>query len=102
MSVKCLCDCCGKEIDKDDFMVLSLLPYRSIRGLPFDKSLVSLTSNQELCDSCAAEFCEHYKMMQAKAHGVKFKRVCLNCGVDNDDDIVCPICKSSNWGLEEV
>ena len=102
MSVKRLCDCCGKEIDKGDFMVLNLLSYRSIRGLSFDKSPVSPTSNQELCDSCAAELCEHYKMMQAKARGVKLKRVCLNCGVDNDDDPVCPICKSSNWSLEEV
>lgn len=32
MSVKRLCDCCGKEIVKDDFMVLNLLHIRASGG----------------------------------------------------------------------
>lgn len=101
MSVKRLCDCCGQEILKDDFMVLNLLPYKSIRGVSFAEAPVSCTSKQELCDHCAAELCEHYRMMKATKQGKTLKRVCLNCGHEDNDEIVCPVCKSQNWSIEE-
>lgn len=64
MSVKRLCDCCGKEITKDDFMVLNLLPFHTSRGFTFEHSPCS-TISQELCDSCAEEVYEHYQLMKA-------------------------------------
>lgn len=63
MAVKRLCDCCGKEITKNDFMVLNLLPKQSIRGISFDNPPVSRVSNQELCDACAGELVEFYMSM---------------------------------------
>lgn len=101
MSVKRLCDCCGQEILKEDFMVLNFLPYKSIRGVSFDEAPVSRTSNQELCDHCAAELCEHYRMMKSVKQGKALKRVCLNCGHEDNDEIVCPVCKSQSWSIEE-
>ena len=92
MSVKRLCDCCGKEITKDDFMVLNLLPFQTSRGFTFEHAPCSATSNQELCDSCAAE---------ANKQGKILKRVCLNCGHEDNDNPVCPVCKSQNWEIEE-
>lgn len=101
MSIKRLCDCCGKEIVKDDFMVLNLLPFKTTRGLTFDKFPVSSTSNQELCDSCAGELYEHYRMMKASKQGKPLKRICLSCGHEDDDNMICPVCKSQNWSIEE-
>ena len=101
MSIKRLCDCCGKEIVKDDFMVLNLLPFKTTRGWTSYKTPVSPTSNQELCDSCAGELCEHYRLMKVTKQGKLLKRICLNCGHEDDDNVVCPVCKSQNWSVEE-
>lgn len=101
MSIKRICDCCGKEIVKDDFMVLNLLHFNIIRGLTFNKSPVSSTSDQELCDSCAGELYEHYMLMKASKQGKPLKRICLSCGYEDDDNVICPVCKSKNWSIEE-
>lgn len=101
MSIKRICDCCGKEIVKDDFMVLNLLHFNTIRGLTFNKSPVSSTSDQELCDSCAGELYEHYRLMKASKQGKPLKRICLSCGYEDDNNVICPVCKSQNWSIEE-
>lgn len=101
MSVKRLCDCCGTEIAEDDFMVLKLLPKRQTRGCSLDIPLATPIPNQELCDSCASGVYEHYRLMKANKQGKTLKRVCLNCGQENDYDIVCPICGFSAFKLIE-
>lgn len=93
MSVKRLCDCCGKEIIKKDFTVLDLLL--------FSYTSCSRRFKQELCDSCAAEVYEHYRLMKANKQGKILKRVCFNCGYEDDNNPVCPVCKSKNWELKE-
>lgn len=102
MSVKRLCDCCGKEITKDDFMVLNLLPFQTSRGFTFEHAPCSSISNQELCNSCAAKLCQFYEGMKNPVYrpgGVR--RVCTNCGQENDHDIVCPICGMSAFKFTE-
>ena len=100
MSVKRLCDCCCKEITNYDFIVLNLFSSQTSRGLVFEHTTCPTTS-QELCDSCAAEVYEHYRLMKANKQGKTLKRVCLNCGHEDNDNPVCPVCKSQNWEIEE-
>jgi hypothetical protein len=102
MSVKRVCDCCGKEITKSDFMVFNLLPFKTSRGFKLENDPVSCTSNQELCDSCAAKLCKSYEGMKNPVYrpgGVR--RFCTNCGQENDHDIVCPICGMSTFKFTE-
>lgn len=101
VSLKHLCDCCGNEITKGDYMVLNLLPFKTTRRLTFDKSPVFSTSNQELCNSCAGELYEHYRLMKASKQGKPLKRICLSCGYEDDNNVICPVCKSQNWSIEE-
>lgn len=102
MSVKRLCDCCGKEITKSDFMVLNLLPFQTLRGLTFEHAPCSAASNQELCDSCAAKLYQFYENMKNPVYRPgNVKRVCSNCGQENDHDIVCPICGESAFKFTE-
>lgn len=102
MSVKRLCDCCGKEITKSDFMVFNLLPFQTSRGFTFEHAPCSTTSNQELCDSCAAKLCQFYENMKNPVYRPgNVKRVCSNCGQENDHDMVCPICGESAFKFTE-
>lgn len=102
MSLKRLCDCCGNEITKDDYIVLNLLPKESTRGCSFDMPLATPTSNQELCDSCAAKLCQFYEGMKNPVYRPgRVRRVCTNCGQENDHDIVCPICGMSAFKFTE-
>lgn len=102
MSLKRLCDCCGKPIHEVNFMVLNLLPITYVQETRDRRNIKKSWPNQELCDSCATEVYEHYRLMKANKQGKTLKRVCLNCGHEDDDNPVCPVCKSQNWGIEEV
>lgn len=101
MAVKRVCDCCGKEITKDVFMTLGLLPFRALRGVTFKDAPCFTIYNQELCDSCAEEVYKNYRLMKANKKGKTLKRVCINCGNEDNNNPICPVCKSQNWEIEE-
>ena len=101
MSMKRLCDCCGKAIAEDDFRIFNLSPSKALREFGTESISSFNISNQELCHKCTKELYGYYQIMRVKKQGKFLKRVCLVCGRKDDDNLICPVCNSNCWIIEE-